>query len=64
MQFTTNDTPKKTDKTLNSSFNTDLLDDMMNMSMVSFRMESTSQLGLGDIGESEMISGMSEINLM
>ena len=64
MQFAPNDTSKKTDKTLNSSFNTDLLEDMMNMSMVSFRMESTSQLGLGEIGESQMLSGISDINLM
>jgi hypothetical protein len=64
VQFAPNDTPKKTDKTLNSSFNTDLLEDMMNMSMVSFRMESTSQLGLGEIGESQMLSGISDINLM
>ena len=34
------------------------------MSMVSFNMESTSALGLGDMGQSMMLDGMDGINLM
>ena len=44
---------KGTDKTLNSSFNPDLLDDMMNMSIVSFKMDDFGQL-----------DGMSDTNLI
>ena len=46
-----------------NSFNTSILNDMNNMSMVSFNMESTSALGLGDMGQSMMLDG-DGINLM
>ena len=45
------------------SFNTSILNDMGNMSMVSFNMESTSALGLGDMG-GMMVDSVNGINLM
>lgn len=44
-----------------SSFNTSLLNDMNNMSMVSFNLESVQQLGLGELGQSMIID---DVNLM
>lgn len=35
-----------------ASFNTSLVDNLGNMSMVSFNMDSVSQLGLGEVGDS------------
>lgn len=46
-----------------ASFNTSILNDMNNMSMVSFNMESTSAMGLGEMGQSMMIDGFGEVNL-
>ena len=37
---------------------------MNNMSMVSFNLESTGQLGLGEIGQSLMADSLQDINLM
>ena len=45
------------------SFNTSILNDMGNMSMVSFNMETTSALGLGDMG-GMMVDSVNGINLM
>ena len=47
-----------------SDFDTSLINDMNNISMVSFNMESTSSLGLGEMGQSIMNEGIDGINLM
>ncbi len=47
-----------------ASFNTSILNDMNNMSMVSFNMESTSAMGLGEMGQSMMIDGFGDVNLV
>ena len=48
-----------------SNFDTSLLHDMNNMSMVSFvNMETTSALGLGEMGQSIMNEGIDGVNLM
>ena len=47
-----------------ASFNTSILNDMNNMSMVSFNLETTSQMGLGDMGQSMMADGFGDINLV
>ena len=44
-----------------SSFNTSMLNDLNNMSMVSFNLESTQQLGLGEFGQSIILD---DVNLM
>jgi len=41
-----------------------ILNDMNNMSMVSFNLESMSQLGLGEMGQSLMMDSLGDINLL
>ena len=58
------DVPSNSDVPSSADFNCSILNDMNNMSMVSFHMESTNSLGLGEMGQSIMNEGIDGINLI
>ena len=58
------DVPSNSDVPSSNDFNCSILNDMNNMSMVSFHMESMNSMGLGEMGQSIMNEGIDGINLM
>ena len=58
------DVPSNSDVPSSVDFNCSILNDMNNMSMVSFNLETASSMGLGEMGQSIFNEGIDGVNLM